>query len=375
MKIMFICGSLEPGRDGVGDYTRRLARELTNNSVNIAIAAINDGHILDTVQNKWSIGDSEIDILRLPASMDDDQSFNLLKKKVDQFDPQWLSVQYVPFSFHSKGLPFGFAKRLATLTKDRKIEIMVHEIAVGMPVGSRLKEMLWGKTQKLLLANLLKVLQPQVVHTHTTVYKRQLEKFGAVVTILPLFSNIHVNYPDLVHEKLIDKTPNNSKIDLLVFASVQLGAPIKQFAEEAAMLFKQTGIQLRMVFLGRSGKAQADWLNEWKAVGLEVLELGEQSEDEVSKILAQARYGVFSTPLVLAGKSGAVAAMREHGVTLICVSGKWEARGINVSENPFAITEYKHGNLARFFAIEGSFSYLPTLPIVTKQFMSDLKIN
>lgn len=25
MTILFLCGSLEPGRDGVGDYTRRLA--------------------------------------------------------------------------------------------------------------------------------------------------------------------------------------------------------------------------------------------------------------------------------------------------------------------------------------------------------------
>jgi hypothetical protein len=26
IKILFICGSLEPGKDGVGDYTRRLWR-------------------------------------------------------------------------------------------------------------------------------------------------------------------------------------------------------------------------------------------------------------------------------------------------------------------------------------------------------------
>ena len=28
MKITFICGSLNPGQDGVGDYTRRLAAQL-----------------------------------------------------------------------------------------------------------------------------------------------------------------------------------------------------------------------------------------------------------------------------------------------------------------------------------------------------------
>ena len=28
MKILFFCGSAEPGKDGVGDYTRRLCGEL-----------------------------------------------------------------------------------------------------------------------------------------------------------------------------------------------------------------------------------------------------------------------------------------------------------------------------------------------------------
>jgi len=375
MRIMFICGSAEPGRDGVGDYTRRLSQELTKSSIEVGIAAINDGHINNIQQYKWTVENGQIDILRLPASMDEDDSFILLKRKVDEFDPDWISIQYVPFSFHSKGLPFSLAKRLSALAKGRKRQIMIHEIAVGMPIGSRLKEMLWGKVQKLLLSHLLKVLRPNVIHTHTTVYKKQLEKFGADIRLLPLFSNIPVNYPDLVREKLTSRTPLDNNIDLLVFASVQLGAPIKQFAAECALLYQNTGIKLRMVFLGRSGIAQVEWLNEWKATGLEILEFGEQSENAVSKILATTKYGVFSTPLILAGKSGAVAAMREHGVNLICVSGKWEARGIKVTENPFQITEYKKGNLEQFFKDKGQFTNLPTLSMVTKQFMFDLEIN
>ena len=33
MKIVFICGCLEPGKDGVGDYTRRLSAELIDHGV------------------------------------------------------------------------------------------------------------------------------------------------------------------------------------------------------------------------------------------------------------------------------------------------------------------------------------------------------
>ena len=31
MNLLFICGSLEPGKDGVGDYIRRLSSELLQN--------------------------------------------------------------------------------------------------------------------------------------------------------------------------------------------------------------------------------------------------------------------------------------------------------------------------------------------------------
>ena len=42
MKIAFICGSIEPGRDGVGDYTRRLAIELIKNSYEVAVIALHE---------------------------------------------------------------------------------------------------------------------------------------------------------------------------------------------------------------------------------------------------------------------------------------------------------------------------------------------
>ena len=45
MKIMFICGSLEPGKDGVGDYTRRLCAHLKKHHIEVGILAYNDKFI------------------------------------------------------------------------------------------------------------------------------------------------------------------------------------------------------------------------------------------------------------------------------------------------------------------------------------------
>jgi hypothetical protein len=42
MKIVFVCGSVEIGRDGVGDYTRQLGLELLNQGHEVRIIGIND---------------------------------------------------------------------------------------------------------------------------------------------------------------------------------------------------------------------------------------------------------------------------------------------------------------------------------------------
>lgn len=371
MKIVFICGSAEPGRDGVGDYTRRLSQELVRKGIQVVIVAFNDRHINAIQENVLAVDEKQVAILRLPANLTEEVRLKLLKDRVDQFNPDWLSLQYVPFSYHPKGLVFGLARKLLKVGKGKKWELMFHEIAVGMPEGSNLKEMLWGKAQKLLAKGLIRVLKPAMVHTHTTVYKKQLEKFGAEITLLPLFSNIPVAYPELILKKTLHKEITK-QIDLLVFASIQLGAPIRQLATEALAYEKAHDVTLRMVFLGRSGRAQEEWVKEWTAAGLAAVQLGEQTEEKVSEILAKAEFGICSTPLVLTGKSGAVAAMREHGIHLLCVSGKWDARGIKVTENPLEIVEYKEGNLGHFFERSPDFSFLPTLPKVAEQFIADL---
>jgi hypothetical protein len=375
MKVMFICGSIEQGRDGVGDYTRRLSQQLASNGIDVALTAMHDGHIGEVQDFVQRTNKTEISMYRLPSILDEGTRFQLLQKRITEFNPDWLSLQYVPFSFHPKGLSFGLARGLLNVAGGRKWQVMVHEIAVGMPTGSSAKEMLWGKVQKYLLKNLIKVLKPVLIHTHTLVYKKQLEKFGIAVTMLPLFSNIPVAYPELITQKLVDSSIKNDSIDLLVFATVQLGAPIKEFTKDVQQYGKAKGLKLRMVFLGRGGRGQTEWMEEWKSAGLDAVNLGEQSEEKVSEILAGASFGIFSTPLVLTGKSGAVAAMREHGIHLLCVSGKWEARGLKVDEDPFGIMEYKQGNLDSFFEGKSDFSILPTVPSVAKQFMSDLKFN
>lgn len=376
MRILFICGSFEPGRDGVGDYTRRLGQELLLLGHDIAVSAIHDSHIKEIIEEQGFLP-STLSVQRLPSVLMEKERFSLLKQFIEVFNPDWLSLQYVPFSYHPKGLCFSLPAQLAAAGKGRKWEIMFHEICVGMHEGASLKLQLWGILQKHIAKGLLKKLNPALVHTHTEVYQKQLEKFKARVSRLPLFSNIPLIYAEEVTRKLENghTTNDENTIDLLIFASIQEGAPIEELAAEAKSVQEQQGISLRLLIIGRSGKEQENWVSNWKAVGLASVQLGEQSEENISKLMAKATFGIFTTPMILAGKSGAVAAMREHGIQLLCVARKWEARGIKVKGSPYPIMEYKAGNLADFLVSVADFSDLPTAHNVAGQFDKELLTN
>lgn len=372
MKIIIICGSFEPGRDGVGDYSRRLGLEMLRIGHQVAVMSIFDKDVKEVQNSKLSAAEGEISVLRLPKDLDKQSGLVLMKEFIDQFDPEWLSLQYVPFAFHPKGLDFSLAKRLKIAGGGRKWQLMVHEICVGMHAGTSMKLLVWGEVQKYLAKDVLKALKPVLVNTHTTVYQKQLEKFGAVVTLLPLFSNIPLLYPELVEAKLNKSKTEDDTIDLLVFASIQEGAPVAELAAEAKKYEQEQGVNLRLVIIGRSGKEQERWVNIWRNAGLKALQLGEQNEEQVSQILAQATFGIFTTPLILVKKSGAVAAMREHGINLLCVSRSWEARGIAVKENPYHLIQYKRGDLTAFLESRPDFSELPTVASVAQQFNKEL---
>jgi len=374
MKILFICGSLEPGRDGVGDYIRRLSLEIIRHGHQVALTAINDRHVQEVQKDTIESVYGKISIFRLPEIVREESKIPLLEKWITEQDPDWLSLQFVPFSFHRRGLIFGLAGKLKSLGKGRKWHIMFHELWVGMDQESGQKQRAWGIVQRYLNKNLIKVLGPVIIHTHTGIYKKQLEKLGATVQLLPLFSNIPVSYAADVQEKINTDYSYKNEADLVIFGGIHTGAPIQQLAQDAADYARSKDVVIRLVIIGKSGMEQQRWINEWTAVGLPTLPLGEQTEENVSRLLSKATYGIFTTPIALVEKSGSVAAMREHGVQLICVSREWSPRNMIVEENPFGIQEYKKGNLEAFFKSKADFSCLPTLPKIAEQFITNLKV-
>ena len=312
MRIFFICGALESGRDGVGDYTRRLAGELSRMGHGVAIVGINDPFVtneLSEVQDADGVG---IPVLRIPSAFDADKRFKFLEKEIGLFAPDWISLQFVPFSFHPKGLSLSFSAMLKQLVADYRFHIMFHELWVGINGRVKLKMAVLGIAQKILIHRLLRQLKPDVITTSTTIYKRELARFP--VEILPLFSNVP-----------LAKSNSCSEKDSVHFRAVHFGtfsaatAEFKlqiEFLTDAAQLANK---ELELLVFGEGGPFKNNALDAAKElIGADnVVDLGRLSFQDISCNLRAADVGISRANYAFFGKSGSTLAMIEHGLPVI----------------------------------------------------------
>jgi len=282
--------------------------------------------------------------LRIPAHLPDKIRFSSAKEWIDDYNPELLSLQFVPFSFQSKGLPIKMGKQLHTSGGGRRWHIMFHELWVGMESGSSNKMIWWGWLQKQIIRSLIRKLKPDVIHTQVLLYQTQLRELGFKSSYLPLFGNIPVANSNCFRRKNENQMRRNKTLVLVLFGAIHKGVPVASLAEEAARYSRRHGIKLTLVLIGRNGPEQKQWTAVWRDKGIDVKALGEQPSHRISEVFERASVGISTTPVTLIEKSGSVAAMREHGLPVICVRQDWHAEGIDNSTPLSGIIEYRVGN-------------------------------
>lgn len=353
MRVVFICGSLEPGRDGVGDYVRRLAGELLQQNHTVTAISINDSYSPKELIGYQKTSTHSVPVVRVPSHWSSKRRIDFIQDRIKEFNPEFISLQFVPFSFQSYGLPFKLGKALKRLGQGRKWHIMFHELWVGMEVNASIKFVFWGFLQKRIIVALLKKLSPSVVHTQTSLYKMHLENLGFETSLLPLFSNIPNSYP--LEKARLSNSPSctiPSRLTFVLFGGIHPGCSINDFANDAAMYSKEKSVKITLIMIGRCGVEQDYWETLWKNKGLTVLKLGEQPPAVISKVLTEADMGISTTPICLVEKSGSVAAMKEHGLPVISLARAWRPRGIKRVEVPSGILEYEQGNFKKIFEVQ-----------------------
>lgn len=326
MKLLFICGSLEPGRDGVGDYTRRLSGELINQHKKVLIIAINDKYINSNKIETYQYSEqTKIPVVRIPSSWNFKDRYNLINIWINRFDPDRVSLQYVGFAYNQFGLPISLFIILNSLIKNRYFHIMFHELWCGMAINSSRKERILGAVQRIFIKILVKRLKPFCVFTSTTPYADFLNQLNIKSKIVPIFSNIPK------HEKPSKKEINNLIKELKLYSLIEsqqrglvigifgsiynlngLGKMLKYTAEAA------TNLNLKLYFISL-GYNRGQNINSFlKATPHEAnWETGTLSSALINHLLKFVHLGLITTPVGGINKSGTASTWLEHGIPLI----------------------------------------------------------
>jgi glycosyltransferase involved in cell wall biosynthesis len=362
-RILFITNNFPPVTCGVGDYTYKLAQELVKQGCEVSVLCSFKPEIKQNVKNLRLEG---IEVFSLVKTWDN-KGLNPLQSvfKDKQFD--WVSLQYVPFSFEKRGLPLGLAKNLKMLFLSAKWHIMFHELWVGMYDYATLRLKLQGYAQKFLIKTMLIKLQPDVIHSHSEIYLSQLKKMGYAALKLPLFSNVSKN-------SQIVKKEDKSYVLFTLFGGIKAGVPVSQFINELNTVFLNTGEkEIVFSFVGKNGQNIDIWIEELKALKIRYKIHGVLTEKEISQILKTSDYGITTTPYLLTEKSGGVAAMIQHGLKVISVSRDWSIKEVIKDEIKInGVKQYKKNNLNNIISSNWDQLVYENVKLISIRLMTDL---
>lgn len=328
MRLAFICSGLEPGRDGVGDYTRLLAAECVRQGHEVLLIALND----KAAAVEGGLGAQECEGIALPCvryavSRPWSERFELARAELAAFAPDWVSLQFVPYGFQPKGLPWFLARGLEKVIAKRPLQIMFHELWIGFGVRAPWKERLVGMLQRRCIFGLIRRLRPRVVQTSNATYAGLLGRGGVKARELPLFGNIPiapegVALPSALAEAGVPCDPGRRGGWLvgLFFGTIHPEWEPEPLLGRLLNAARSSGKQLCLVSAGRMGETGVAIWERLRAVyggQLTCVRCGELPVGEISALMRAADFGVSVSPWNLMGKSGSAAAMLDHGLPVI----------------------------------------------------------
>ncbi len=328
MRLAFLCGGLEPGVNGVGDMVRRLVPPLRLAGVECLLVGLNDPDVERLVDDGASSAHCGAAIRRIPRRMGYGAASRLAREALERFRPDWLSLQFVCYSFAEKGILMAEPFWLPRVLRGWPLHVMMHELWVGHGVFRTPRNALLGALQRFSIRVLLRRLQPAVVTTSCLFYVRQLQEIGVRSHAIPLAGNIAVG--DAVGGPWLDEALRAAGVDVArdgrrhywlfgIFGTIlPQWRPDGLFARLAALAGAH-GRQAAVLVAGGTGRDTEALLAAWRAGHPQILfgNLGRRSEAELSALFNELDFGLSSHPHYTAGKSGSIAAMLEHGLPTI----------------------------------------------------------
>ncbi|MGB8353049.1 MAG: hypothetical protein WCD79_04105 [Chthoniobacteraceae bacterium] len=309
MKIAFIPACLEPGRDGVGDYTTLLAAECRRHGHETRLLSLNDPYVSRPM--------TEAGALRLSSRRPWSERIKIAEEFLSAFEPDFVSLQFVSYGMHPRGIDFGMARKLEGIVGKRRVHIMFHELWVGMEKGALLKKRFAGMLQRACILKVMKALNICKVHTSNEAYAESLRIHGINAAVLPLFGSIPVPLQMGVPR------PRNGTLAFALYGTLHpVWPPEPLFTRLLA-----TGCKIVIKHIGNIRTGEALWnkmVRDYDGV-IEFQKIGEQAPERIADFLQnEIDFGIATTPWALIGKSATVAAMLEHGLPVIVNRDDWQ---------------------------------------------------
>ncbi len=314
MNILFLCGSLASGQDGVGDYTRRLCGELIRIGHFVQIVSLCDKKVTTFTNQNQEVEETTVAVYRIPISSSNHQRLIWSQEILNNFQPDWISLQFVPYSFNPKGLPFWLPSFLKKLNGNYKWHIMFHELWLGIDIESSFRHKCIGKLQQLIVKKMIHNTKPHFINTQNKLYQFFLQSHDIVADILPICGNIPTT---------ATKNEVNKFTQFVLFGTIHPGAPFKDFIDDLVSYKIKFKKPIKFVFVGNNGSELTNYINVIESNNIHYEVMGIQPESLISQVLIDSDYGISTTPYFQTEKSGVYAAYKEHQINTISVSRDW----------------------------------------------------
>lgn len=340
--------------------------------------ALNDAHIAEPVVTATS--------LRLPRAMDWPNKITRAREFTAEFAPDWFSLQFVCYGYHRRGWVFWIAPRLQAIFNGVQRQIMFHELWIGMHRSAPLREKIEGLVQRSAVLGLARDLKPQVVHTNAEAYAAVLRRNGIEARALPVFSNIPVNPEPASLEILCAKSGVESgSIDrpkswlFGMFGNIPPELKPEPLLSQLQAACAANGKQCVLIAFGKRGSGpEAQWkkLQLYDNSQIRFLTFGELTADDASSVIQNLDFGIATAPRLMLGKSGAAAAMREHGLPVIVPRDDVHFAGLSETDAS-TYPEYisLNQNLARGLMEARRPTTRNTVSTAAVKFIDDLQCN
>lgn len=354
MRIAFVTSGLEPGRNGVGDYTTLLAGECERAGHATCRIALNDREADGANQ----LGSE----LRLASTLPWTTRAERAHRFLHEFAPEFVSLQFVCYGFHPRGFVQNVSRHLLDAIRDWPAHVFFHELWVGEEYGSSLKDRLLGWWQRRGVLSFLSALAPKVIHTSNAAYVQRLAARGVSARRLPLFGSLPLPSPGI--------RPDREKLTFVFFGTLHPVWPTEPLFSRLRMLARP----LALIHVGNIGAGAALWDElALRYPDFEFHRLGELAPQRIADVFAASDFAVATTPWALIGKSASVAAMLDLGLPVIVNRDDVHYPNLPCEPPTDSLLLRMSDDLPAVLRTASRREPKPRLPEVAEQFLSDLR--